>query len=130
LYNNMIMKKRSSIFIEQLNKCKVAKFDNYDSTTKIYHIKRFQKVAFNIGHCYLISIADYLVNNTTTVTAVNWNNSRAPQHKCYKIYVSKKLGSMIYFDGAAVDAITKLDLNAMWSGWLDSNDITLEQTLS
>jgi hypothetical protein len=64
------------------------------------------------------------VNNSDSVLAVNWNNGSFPKTQYLKIYISKTLGNMIYVDSIGFDFDTKQDLSMMWSGWLDSSQLT------
>ena len=65
-----------------------------------------------------------VVNAPDSVLAVNWNNGSCPKTQYLKIYISKIRGTMIYVDSIGFDFDTKQDLNLMWSGWLDSSQLT------
>ena len=60
-----------------------------------------------------------------SVLAVNWNNGSCPKTQYLKVFVSKALGgNMIFVDSIGFDFDNKQDLNMMWSGWLDSSQLT------
>jgi hypothetical protein len=65
-----------------------------------------------------------IVNAADSVLAVNWNNGTCPKTQYLKIYISKAIGTMIYVDSIGFDFDTKQDLSMMWSGWLDSVQLT------
>ena len=113
----------------QLKKCVWADLKNYDPNTNIYHIKKYSKPSYLKGSCYIIKVPAEIVNNKTTVLAVNWNNGSCPKNQYLKAFVSETMGTYIYVDTLPADPITKQeissDLSAVWSGWLDTN--TLEQ---
>lgn len=114
---------------KQLKKCIFAKLDTFDEKTNTYHIAKYTKPKYEVGKGYLIQIPKYLINNTTSVLATNWNNGRSPQNEYYKAYVNKFKGSYIYVDCLAYDYQTKQDLSNMWSGWLDINELQQLSTL-
>lgn len=108
---------------EQLKKCSFADLSNYDEKSQTFFIPKYTKPTYDLNKCYLIEIADYLINNKTNLIAVNWNNSTAPAYKYLKIYVSKLLDKMIYVDTLAYDIVNNQDINNYWSGWLSIDDI-------
>lgn len=109
---------------EQLERCQFADLNNYDLATNTFIIKKYSQPTYEINHCYLIKLPINVVNNHDSVLAVNWNNSNAPSTQYLKIYISKTLGNMIYVDSVGFNFDTKQDLNLMWSGWLDSTQLT------
>ena len=120
---------RSKIVKEQLDKCSFADLSDYNPTTRTYHIPRYVKPNYVVGNGYLVRIDSALVNNPNSILATNCNNGNYPKHAYYKIYVSKSLGKMIYFDGLAFDITTNTDLTVMWSGWISVDNITLIKEL-
>ena len=74
---------------KQLQKCDFADLNNYDPQTQTFHIAKYSKPVYEINCCYLVKIADYFLNNITTVIATNWNNNTAPKFSYLKIYISK-----------------------------------------
>lgn len=112
------------IIKEQLKKCQFADLNNYNEKTNTFFIRKYCKPTYEINHCYLVKLPLNIVNATDSVLAVNWNNGICPKTQYLKIYISKVLGSMIYVDSISFDFDIKQDLNIMWSGWLDSSQLT------
>ena len=112
------------IIKEQLEKCQFANLSNYDPNTNTFMIKKYSQPTYELNHCYLIRLPNNIVNTSDSVLAVNWNNGTFPRSQYIKIYISKTLGNMIYVDSIGFDFETKQDLNLMWSGWLDSAQLT------
>ena len=112
------------IIKEQLEKCQFADLNNFDPTTNTFYIKKYYKPTYELNHCYLVKLPLNIVNITDSVLAVNWNNGSCPKAQYLKIYISKALGTMIYVDSIGFDFDTKQDLSLMWSGWLDSSQLT------
>ena len=108
---------------ELLKRCVYATVSSYDEKTRAYHIKKYSKPKYDIGKCYLVRVSSDIVNNPKSVMATNWNTGRSPAHEGLKIYVSKVLGQNIYVDGAGYDLENKLDIDYMWSGWLNTKDL-------
>ena len=117
------------IIKEQLEKCQFANLNNYDPNTNTFMIKKYSQPTYELNHCYLIRLPNGIVNNSDSVLAVNWNNGTFPRSQYLKIYISKTLGNMIYVDSIGFDFETKQDLNLMWSGWLNTSELTQIATL-
>lgn len=109
---------------KQLERCSLANLNFYEEATHIYRIPKYKLPVYKINTCYLILVADYLIGNTTTVLATNWNKGTAPQDKCLKIYVSQIKGKMIYVESLSYDLVKNQDINRNWSGWLSVDDLT------
>lgn len=109
---------------DQLDKCQFADLNNFDTETNTYHIKKYSKPTYEIGKCYLIKLPLEIVNRNDSVLAVNWNNGNSPKTQYLKIYISKAMGKMIYVDSISFDFENKIDLSFMWSGWLNSEELT------
>lgn len=109
---------------KQLQECNFADLSNYDQKTNTFIIPKYSKPIYELNKCYLVKVATYFINNTSTVIASNWNNNTAPKTPYLKIYVSKKMGKMIYADCLSYDFETQSDLSFMWSGWLSVDDLT------
>ena len=112
------------IIKEQLEKCQFADLNNYDKNTNTFYIKKYSRPTYDVNHCYLVRLPLSIVDAPDSVLAVNWNNGSCPKTQYLKIYISKALGTMIYIDSVGFDFDTKQDLNLMWSGWLDSAQLT------
>ena len=112
------------IIKEQLEKCQFADLNNFDPNTNTFYIKKYSKPTYELNHCYLVKLPLNIVNITDSVLATNWNNGSCPKTQYLKIYISKALGTMIYVDSIGFDFENKQDLNIMWSGWLDSLQLT------
>jgi hypothetical protein len=77
-----------------------------------------------MNHCYLVKLPTSIINCPDSVLAVNWNNGNTPTTQYLKIYISKIMGNMIYVDSIGFDFDNKQDLNLMWSGWLNTSELT------
>lgn len=102
----------------QLRKCRVACVNFQDGTYE-YLIKQYKKPKYLIGKCYLIKVSNEIINNSTTLLAINWNNGGSPKSQFYKAYVSKCIGKTIYCDCLAYDPVNNTDKSEIWSGYLD-----------
>lgn len=107
-----------------LSQCRYADTSNFDPTTNTYHIPKYAKPVYDVGSCYLVRLSKAIVKNPDSALAANWNQGRAPQVEGLKIYVSKTLGQNVYVDGAGYDIDAAKDLNYMWSGWLDTKEMS------
>ena len=114
---------------KQLQNCSYANLSNFDAATQTFIIPKYQKPHFVLGNMYLVQLSSILVNNTTSVTAVNYNNGTAPSFQFLKVFVSKSLGKMIYVDSLGFDPATKQDINVLWSGWLPTEELTMLSTI-
>ena len=112
------------IIKEQLDKCQFANLNNYDPATNTFLIPKYSKPTYDLNKCYLVRLPLNIVNTGDSVLAANWNNGSFPRAQYLKIYVSKTLGSMIYVDSIGFDFDAKQDLNLMWSGWLQTAELT------
>ena len=109
---------------EQLEKCQFADLNNYDSRTNTFLIRKYCKPTYELNHCYLVRLPNSIINNGDSVLAVNWNAGAFPRTQYLKIYISKAMGPMIYVDSIGFDFETKQDLTLMWSGWLNTSELT------
>lgn len=112
------------IIKEQLEKCQFADLNNYDARTNTFLVRRYSKPTYDLNHCYLVRLPRSIINTADSVLAVNWNNGTFPRAQYLKVYVSKVLGTMIYVDSIGFDFETKQDLQVMWSGWLNTAELT------
>ena len=109
---------------EQLEKCQFADLNNYDSRTNTFSIKKYCAPTYEVNHCYLVRLPISVVNKNDSVLAVNWNSGSSPSSQYLKIYISKAMGNMVYVDSIGFDFDTKQDLATMWSGWLNTSELT------
>ena len=109
---------------EQLQKCQFADLNNYDPITNTFRIRKYCQPTYELNKCYLVRLPNTAVDNTDSVLAVNWNNGNSPKTQYLKIYISKIMGPMIYVDSIGFDFVTKQDLSYMWSGWLNTSELT------
>ena len=112
------------IIKNQLEKCQFADLNNYNLQINTFFVKKYSKPTYELSHCYLVRIPLSIVNTTDSVLATNWNNETFPQVQYLKIYVAKILGNMIYVDSIGFNFETKQDLDLMWSGWLNTTELT------
>ena len=111
------------IIKEQLEKCQFADLNNFDPTTNTFYIKKYSKPTYELNRCYLVKLPISIVNAPDSVLAVNWNNGSCPKTQYLKIYISKCLGKMAFCDSIGYDFENKVDLNFMWSGWLNTEEL-------
>lgn len=109
---------------EQLDKCNFANLNNYDAETNTFLIPRYTKPTYELNKCYLVKLPAHIINQPDSVLAVNWNQGKSPSVPYLKIYISKIFGNMIHVDSIGFDFDTKQDLNIMWSGWLNVEELT------
>lgn len=109
----------------QLQNCNYANLNNYDPATGTFIIPKYTKPHYALGNMYLVQVSGAVVNNTSSVIAVNYNNGTAPAYPYLKIFVSKALGKLIYVDSLGFDPSTKQDINVLWSGWLPVEELKL-----
>lgn len=114
---------------QQLLNCSYANLNNFDPETCTFRIPKYCKPHYNLGSMYLVQVSGAIVGNTNSVIATNYNNGTAPAYPYLKIFVSKSLGKMIYVDSIGFDPQTKQDINAMWSGWLPTEELTMLSTI-
>lgn len=110
---------------ELLKQCSYATVSSYDEQTHTYHIPKYSRPCYEINKCYLVKVSGDIVNNSKSLIATNWNQGRSPAKDYLKIYISKKLGQNIYVDSIGYDLVNKIDLDYMWSGWLNIKDLEL-----
>lgn len=105
---------------EQLKKSAYVNLDKavFDISDGTYFIKKYSQPVYLVDHCYIVQLFSELVNNATSNTAINWNSGSSPQTDYLKIFVSKKMGKMIYVDSIAVDKTFYNANGVVWSGWL------------
>lgn len=112
------------IIQKQLDKVAFADLSNYNAETNTFIIPKYSKPLYDVQGCYLVKVAKDIVGNTDSALAANWNNSTAPRFEYLKIFVTKKMGGMIYVNSFGYDIDTKQDLMIAWNGWLPTNDLT------
>lgn len=112
-----------SIIKEQLERCQFANLNNFDKSSATYSIRRYSKPTYDLNKCYLVKIPISIIGKQDSVLATNWNSGSAPTTEYLKIYISKKLGNMIFVDSISFDFEKGVDLPDMWSGWLDSDTL-------
>lgn len=114
---------------QQLERCSFADLSHFDSATNTFKIPKYLKPHYELGKMYLVQVSGAVVNNTTSVVAVNYNSGTAPLYQFLKIFVSKALGKLIYVDSLGFDPTTKQDINVLWSGWLPVEELTMISTI-
>ena len=112
------------IIKEQLEKCQFANLNNFDPTTNTFIIPKYSQPTYEINKCYLVKLPLNIIDTADSVLATNWNSGSFPRTQYLKVYVSKTLGNMIYVDSIGFDLETRQDLTLMWSGWLNTSELT------
>lgn len=121
------------IIKKQLESCKVADiplYDDKDSVIKIPKGAIVEVSPYQVGKCYLVEIADFVINPSDGNTlASNWNKGTSPKHKYYKCEISKIVGKMICILGYGYNMETSQDTSDLWEGWVPQSGIKLLQEL-
>lgn len=114
----------NKIIEQQLNKCEFADLSTYFKENNTYFIPKYTKPLYHLNMCYLVQVSKNALTDTKSVMAINWNKGQIPTAEYLKIYVTNIIGKNIYVDGKEYDYVNKQDLNNMWSGWLNVDDLT------
>lgn len=107
----------------ELGKVKVP-LPEYDDSTTLITILRASPSAqpkqLELQHCYLLELADYLINEPPNFTlSANWNKGIKPKTKHLKIVVTRVMGSMFQLDGCGYDIVSQTDTMDSYIGlWL------------
>lgn len=124
----------NEIIKKQLNLVRIAKLPLYDdNTTKMIIPKTLsiEETVIDIGHYYVIELADYIVNPPPNFNLhVNWNNNNIPKYKYFRCEVIAAIGKMIKINGVACDMKTLGDLDYTWVGWVPKKSISIIKELS
>ena len=121
------------IIKKQLTSCKVANIPSFNDDTIDIVIPKgsvMNVTPYQIGKCYLVELADYVLNPSdgNTVSS-NWNKGTCPRYKYYKCEITKIVGKMICILGCGFDAVNNIDTNDLWEGWVPQEGIRLLQEL-
>lgn len=108
----------------QLNKCIEADLSNFDEENYRYIIPRKTSIQIKVNREYIVELSKEALDPESIVN-INWNKSRAPIDKYYKISVNDIKGKVIGVDALAFDYENNKDLNRIWSGWLSTNSINV-----
>ena len=118
---------------KQLESCKVANIPYFDDYSVIINIPKgslLNVTPYQIGKCYLVELADYVINPPEGYTlSSNWNNGTSPKYKYYKCEIVKIVGKMICILGCGYDAEKMQDTNDLWEGWVPQAGIKIIQEL-
>ena len=118
---------------KQLESCKVANIPEFDESTTHVVIPKgsvLNVTQYQVGKCYLVELADYVINPPEGYTlASNWNKGTTPKYKYYKCEIVKIVGKMICILGFGFDTTTQKDTNDLWEGWIPQEGIKLLQEL-
>lgn len=123
----------NSTIKKQLQNCRVANIPAFDNNTTEILIKKGNEFAvspYQVGRCYLIELADYIINPPPDFTlADNWNQGRTPKYKHYKCEIKAVAGKMVRFMGSGYDIVTDTDANYVWDGWAPQKGIKIIEEL-
>lgn len=115
----------NKVIKQQLEKVRVPLPDYDDSTTLITILREGSQSAAQLpryqeNHCYLIELANYILNEPPNFTlSSNWNKGVKPVTKYLKVVVNKVMGSMIQVDGSGFDSTSQQDTMDSYIGlWL------------
>lgn len=84
-----------------------------------------------VGKCYLIQIADYVLNEPPNFTlSANWNKGIVPRSRYLKVQITSVMGKMIQIDGSGFDVINQVDTSDAYIGlWLPLASIGVVEEL-
>lgn len=112
----------NNIIESQLKKCKRCEIPPYNEDTLIINIPKNsikKELNFYINNCYLIEIADYVLDPPPGFTlAQNWNGGTNPPSKHMNICCIQLMGKMVKVDGVSFDINQGITLDRSWCGWL------------
>ena len=121
------------IIKKQLLNCKVANipdFEDTDTTINIPKGSTLNVTLYQVGKCYLVELADYIINPPEGYTlASNWNKGTTPKYKYYKCEIVKIVGKMVCILGCGFDPLHQQDTNDLWEGWVPQAGIKILQEL-
>lgn len=121
------------IIKKQLDSCKVANIPSYSEDDLLIKIPKGSIVEvspYQVGKCYLVEIADFVINPSDGNTlASNWNKGTCPKNKYYKCEISKIVGKMICILGYGYNIETNQDTLDLWEGWVPQSGIKLLKEL-
>lgn len=119
----------NKLIYNQLNKCERCKLPVFDQTTTSIFIQKQEPKkdkVFEKDHCYLIKIADHIINPPEGYTlAKNWNGNTNPPNKFMNVSCIQIMGKMVKVDGIGYNPETNSTLSCVWSGWLPVSDIKI-----
>ena len=98
----------------------------YDDDTTILHIPKQGNSSeavthtIEVSHCYLIQVADYVLNEPPNFTlSSNWNKGVKPVSKFLKVQIDTIMGKMIQVSGCGYDWQSQADKSDVYSAlWL------------
>lgn len=121
------------LLLQQLKKIKAVKLPEYDETTINLVIPKQEVLkitSVEVGHYYLLELADYLLHPSDSFTLhQNWNNNIIPKDHYMKAEVSQILGKMIKIQGVGYDYATSTDLDTVWEGWVPLKSVNILEEL-
>lgn len=119
---------------KQLQNCRVANIPDFDDNTTVIRIPKgaiLNITPYQVGKCYVVELADYILNPTESHTlASNWNKGSSPKYKYYKCEISKTVGKMVCILGYGLDTDTMRETSDLWEGWVPQSAIKLLQELN
>lgn len=114
----------------ELEKVRIPLPEYNDDTTLIKILQRSAESEVKMypivaGKCYLIQIADYVLNEPPHFTlSANWNNGIIPKSRYLKVQITRVMGKMIQVDGSGYDVYNQLDTSDTYIGlWLPLGSI-------
>lgn len=123
----------NKLILEQLQKCQHCQVPAYDETTTKIFIPKHEikkELVLTEGHCYLIEIADYVLNPPEGFTlSKNWNGGTNPPTKYMNVSVIKSMGKMFKVEGVGIDITSRCILDCFWSGWLPATAVVIMEEI-
>ena len=121
------------IIKQQLKNCRIARVPEFDDSAEQIIIRRgsdYNISPYQIGKCYLIELADYIINPPADFNlADNWNQGKIPKYKYYKCEIKQITGKMVKFMGFGYDIVNNQDSNYVWEGWAPQKGIKIIEEL-
>lgn len=123
----------NSIIKEQLDKV-IVELPEYDNNTTELIINKQSNMSptgLLVGDCYLIEIANYVLNPPQGFTLQdNWNNGIIPQDRFIKCEISQIVGKMVKINGCGYDLKLEKDLASAYIGlWIPIKSIKIIEKL-
>ena len=118
---------------KQLEMCRVASIPELTEDTLEFTIEKISDAnsnGFILHGCYLIELADYILNPSPEYTlADNWNKGVIPKDKYMKCEVAQVMGKMIKIIGSGFDPVYNIDKNTVWELWVPQKGVKILQKL-
>lgn len=91
---------------KELDKLDMSNTEKISDTHYIFHKQNKPYIQFELDHCYIIELADYIINPPPNFTLQdNWNKGVIPKSKYLRVLITQKMGKMNKVDGIGVKKV-------------------------